>query len=121
MIGEQLPLVRVIAEDVDGSGHLVAGGVGARHQDAAREHPQFGHAQAVAVVLGADQIGEQVLGGRLAAVGDHGVDIVVEFTPGRQDFWLVFGRVPGERLEELVGPGREQVAVLVEERRAARR
>ena len=65
MVGEQIPLIRVIAEDVNGSGNLVAGGVGTRHQQAARKHPQFGHAQPVAVVLGADQIGDQVSVGEL--------------------------------------------------------
>ena len=112
MVCEQLPLVRVIAEDVDGCGHLVAGGVGARHEDAARQHSEFVHVQVVAVVLGANQLGDQVIGGRGAAVGDHRVDIVVEFTPGLEDLGLVLGRVPAERLEELVCPRREQVTVL---------
>jgi len=38
MVGEEVPLLRVIAEDIDGSGNLVACGVGARHENAARKH-----------------------------------------------------------------------------------
>ena len=54
----------------------------------------------------------QVVGERFAPAGDHVVDVVVEFPPRREDVGLVFGDVPAEQLEEVVGPVGEQSPVL---------
>ena len=112
MLGQQGPLVGVIAQHLHRGGELVAGGVGAGHQQAAREHEQFVVGEAVAVVFGADQLGDQVVGEVVAPVGDHVVEVGVERLPGPQDVGRVVGDVPVEGLEDVVGPVREQLPVL---------
>ncbi len=109
---QEFPLLGVVTEDVDRGGHLIAGGVRACHQDARREHAQLTDRQPVAVVLGADQFRDQVVAERFAPAGDHAVDVVVEFPPRGKDVGLVFGDVPAEQLEEIVGPVGEQPPVL---------
>ena len=111
---EQLPLLRVLAQHVHRGGHLVAGGVGARQQQAAGEHAQFGGVEAIAVVLGANQVGEQVVGQAVPAPGDHVVDVVVELAPRAHDDRLDFAEIDGEAegLEDVVGPERELLPVL---------
>ena len=68
--------------------------------------------EAVAVVFGADQLGDQVVGEGVAPVGDHVVEVGVERSQARQDGGLVVGDVPAEDLEDVVGPVREQLPVL---------
>ncbi len=41
--------------------------------------------EAVAVVFGADQLGDQVVGEVVAPVGDHVVEVGVQRLPGPQD------------------------------------
>ena len=110
---EQLPLIGVLAEHLHRRGHLIAGGVRSRQQQAAREHPQFGGIEAVPVVLGADQVGEQVIGQGVPAMGDHVVDVVVEFAPGPHDGGLELSNVggEGEGFEDVVRPRRELLPV----------
>ena len=117
------PLLRVLAEHVHRGGHLVAGGVRARQQQAAREHAQFGGVEAVAVVLGANQVGKQVVGQAVPAPGHHVVDVVVELSPRAHDDGLDFADVDseGEGLEDVVRPQRKTVANPRGARRAARR
>ncbi len=68
-----------------GCGELVAGGVGARQQQAGGEHAQFVGVEAIAFVLGADEVGQQIVGQRVSPACDHLVDVVVEFAPGAHD------------------------------------
>ena len=72
-------------EDVDGRGQLVAGGVGAREQQPARQHAQLVGVEAVAFVLGPDQVGQQIVGQGVPPAGDHVVDVGVEFAPRAHD------------------------------------
>jgi hypothetical protein len=67
--------------------------------------------EAVAVVLGADQLGDQVVGEGVAPVSDHVVEVGVERLPGGQDDGRVVGDVPAEELEDVVGLVREQLPV----------
>lgn len=47
----------------------------------------------------------------MPSFGDHRVDIVVQLFPGGQDRRFVFGDIPAEGLEELVGPACEVLPV----------
>ena len=107
MLGQQRPLVGMVGECVDRAGQLITRRVGAGHQQSGGQHPQLREAEAVAVVFGADQIGDQIVGETVAPVGNHLVDVGVEFVPVGQDRGNLVGGVPAERLEELVGPRRE--------------
>ena len=62
MFGQQRPLVGMIAEDLHGGAQLIAGGVGSGAEQRGGEHEQFVVGQAVTVVLGANQVGKQVVG-----------------------------------------------------------
>ena len=62
MIGEQCPLVGVIAQYLHRGGQLVASGIGASHQKARDEHAQLVSAETITVVFSADQVREQVVG-----------------------------------------------------------
>ena len=112
MIGEQLPLIGVIAEGVQRPGELVAGGVGAGHQQARHQHAQFFEAEAIAAVLNANQLGDQIVGQRVPTSGDHVVDVGVHRVPGGEDGGYFRRGIPTEGLEELVGPVGEQLPVL---------
>ena len=85
MLAEQCPLVGVVSEDLHRGSQLIAGGVGARAQQGGSDHEQFGVGEAIAVVLGADQIRNQIVGEGLAASGDHGFEVGVEVIPRRHD------------------------------------
>ena len=78
MLGQQRPLVGVVAELLHGGGHLIAGGVGACDQQAFGEHAELVGGESIAVVFGADQLGDQVVGQVVASPGDHLVDVGVE-------------------------------------------
>ena len=113
VFGQQRPLVGMVDEDVDGCGELVAGGVGAREQQSGGEHAQFVGVEAVAVVLGPDEVGEQIVGQRVPPVGDHVVDVGVEFAPGVHDERFVDAvGIEGEGGEDVVGPQRELLPIL---------
>ena len=73
----------MLAQHLHRGGHLIAGGVRPRQQQAARQHAQFGGAEAIAVVLGANQVGKQVVGEAVSPAGDHVVDVVVELPHAR--------------------------------------
>ena len=113
MLLEQLPLVGVLAEHLHGGGHLVSGGVRSRQQQATGEHPQFGGIEPIPVVLGANEVGEQIVSQGVPAMGDHIVDVVVELPPRPHDGGLDFANVGGEAegLEDVVGPRRELLPV----------
>ena len=113
MLRQQRPLVGMVDEHIDGPGQLVAGGVGAREQQAARQHAQFGGVEPIAFVLCADQIGQQIVGRVVSPAGDHLVDVIVEFAPRAHDerFVDTVG-IESEGGEYLVGPQREQLPVL---------
>ena len=103
-------------------GELVAGGVGAGHQQTGHQHAQFFEAEAIAVVLDPNQLGDQVVGQRVTASGDHVVDVGVQSRPRRARMaGIVVGDIPAEGLEDVVGPVGEQLPVLAAERREARR
>ena len=68
--------------------------------------------EAVAVVLGADQLGDQIVGQCVASMSDHVVDVGVERIPGAQHDGRVVGGVPEEDLDDVVGPLGEQLPVL---------
>ena len=85
VLGQQCPLVGVIAEHLHRGGELVSSGVGAGNQQAHDQHAQLVGVEPIAIVFGADQLGDQVVGQRVAAVGDHIVDVVVDGLPCRQD------------------------------------
>ena len=112
VLGQQRPLVGMVDEDVDGCGELVAGGVGARQQQSGGEHAQFVGVEAVAVVLGPDEVGQQIVGQRVPPVGDHVVDVGVEFAPGVHDERFVDAvGIEGEGGEDVVGPQCELLPV----------
>ena len=69
-------------------------------------------AEAVTVVFGANQLGDQIVGQRVTALGHHAVHVGVELPTGSQDHRLVLGDVPGEQFEDVVGPVGEQLPVL---------
>ena len=123
IVSQQLPLLGMLAQHLHRSGHLVAGGVGARQQQTAGEHPQFGGVEAIPVVLGVDKVGDQIIGQVVPPLGDHVVDVVVEFTPRPHDAGLERFDVGGEAegLEDVVGPRRKSLPILAAARRAARR
>jgi hypothetical protein len=114
MLVEQLPLIRVLTEHLHGGGHLVSGGVRPCQQQAAREHAQFGGIEAIPVILGANQIGEQIISQAVPTLGDHVVDVVVELPPRAHHDGLEFADVDGEaeRFEDVVGPQRKLLPVL---------
>jgi hypothetical protein len=68
--------------------------------------------EAVAVVFGADQPGDQVVGQVVVSIGDHVIEIGLKRVPGPNDVGRVLGDVPLECLEEVVGPVRKQPPVL---------
>ncbi len=86
-----------------------------------RQHAQLGGVEAVALVPGADQVGEQVVGQVVPAARHHLVDVVVELAPRAHHDRLDLAQVDGEaeRLEHVVGPRREPPPVLA--RRAEQR
>jgi hypothetical protein len=59
---QQCPLVGVVMQEVNRCCQLVAGGVGASSEQSAGQHDKFVVAEAVTVVLGADQVRDQVVG-----------------------------------------------------------
>ncbi len=91
LVPQQLPLIRVIAEDLDGGGDLVACGVGACQQESGDEHAQLFGVESITVVLGTNEVGEQVVGQGVATSGDHVVDVIVEFAPGAHHVGHVVG------------------------------
>ena len=112
MCTQQGPLVGMLAQHLYRGGDLVAGGVGAGRQQAGREHSQFVGTEPVTVLLGADEVREEIVGEVVAATGDHVIDVVVEGLPGGQDRGLVFGDVPVEGVHEVVDPDRQLLPVL---------
>ena len=111
MLSQQRPLVGVIAEHLHRGGELVSSGVRAGNQQTHDQHAQLVGVEPVAFVFGADQLGDQIVGQRAAAVSDHIVDVVVDGLPCRQDGIRLIGDVPAEDLEDVVGPFREQLPV----------
>ena len=85
MPAQECPLVGVIAQHVYRRTQLEAGGVGACQQQRGDEHAEFVGAEAIAIVLGADQLGDQVVGQCVPPVREHVVDVGVESIPGGQD------------------------------------
>ena len=103
----------MLAEHLHGCGHLVAGGVCPREQQAACKHAQFFGIESIPVILGADQVGEQIIGQAVPATGDHVVDVVVELSPCPHDGGLELPDVGGEAegFEDVVSPRREPLPV----------
>ena len=111
VLGQQRPLVGVIAEHLHRGGELVSSGVRAGNQQTHDQHAQLVGVEPIAIVFGADQLGDQVVGQRVTAVSDHIVDVVVDGLPCRQNGVRLIGDVPAEGLEDVVGPFREQLPV----------
>ena len=61
MLGQQRPLVRMLRQHLHRGGQLVAGGVGARVEQDGDEVDQLVVGEPVAVVFGADELGDQVV------------------------------------------------------------
>ena len=70
-LGEQGPLLRVLGEQRHRAAELVAGGVGAGDQHRHGHAHQLLGRQAVARLLGGDEIGQEVVGRLRAAPLDH--------------------------------------------------
>ena len=111
-VGQQCPLIGVVAQHMRRRPQLQAGGVGASHQQRGNEHAKFVGAEAVTVVLGSDQIGDQVAGQNVAPAREHLVDVAVQRLPSGQDPRRLVGRVPAEGLQNNVGPVGELFPVL---------
>lgn len=112
MRGDHRPLIGVLDQNLYRGGELIAGGVGACGEEPNCELTQLLLAELVAVLLGADQVGEQIVGESPAPPFHHGVDVVLELAPSRHDGGFVFGDVPVEHLEDVVSPFGEQLPVL---------
>src|SRR6202042_2752200 len=96
VLGQERPLVGVITEHLHRGGELVSSGVGAGNQQTHDQHAQLVGVEPIAVVFGADQIGDQVVGQGVAAVSDHIVDVVVNGLPCRQNGLRLIGDIPAE-------------------------
>jgi hypothetical protein len=70
LLGQQLPLVRVVGEEGDGAAELVAGRVGAADDDGLDHHHELLGRELVALLLGRDEVGEEIVGRLRATVGD---------------------------------------------------
>ena len=75
MPAQECPLVGVITQHVYRRTQLEAGGVGACQKQRGHEHAEFVGAEAIAIVLGADQLGDQVVGQCVPPVREHVVDV----------------------------------------------
>jgi hypothetical protein len=75
---QQCPLVGVVMQEVNRCCQLVAGGVGTGGEQRGGQHEKFAVAEAVTVVLGADQVRDQVLGEVVPALREHLFAIGVE-------------------------------------------
>jgi hypothetical protein len=91
---------------------LVTSGVGTSSEQSGGQHEKFAAAEPVTVVLGADQVRDQVVGEVFPALRKHFFEIGVEFGPGRLDGGPVAGDVPVEYFLDLIGPCGEQLPVL---------
>ena len=111
MPAQECPLVGVIAQHVYRRTQLEAGGVGACQQQRGDEHAEFVGAEAIAIVLGADQLGDQVVGQCVPPVREHVVDVGVESIPGGQDRRRFIGGIPAESLQDVICPAGEQFPV----------
>ena len=118
---QERPLVGVITEHLHRGGELVSSGVRAGNEQTHDQHAQLVGVEVIAIVFGADQLGDQVVGQRVTAVSDHIVDVVVDGLPCRQDGVRLGGNVPAEGLEDVVGPFRRTASSPRLVRRAARR
>ena len=85
MVGQQRPLVGVVGQDLNRGGELVAGGVGSGVEQDRNEVHQFVVGQPVAVVFGADELGDQVVGQGVSPRGDQVLDVGLELLPRPQD------------------------------------
>ena len=112
MLGEQRPLVGVLAEEGDRAGQLVAGGVGAGHEDGLGQHRHLLGGEPVAFLLDGDHVAEQVFTGIGAAFLDHVVDVGLELRTGPFDQGQVLDEVGVEDAEDVGGPGGEELPVL---------
>ncbi len=83
-------------------------------QDAERQHAQLAGVEAVALVLDADEFGEQIVGQAVTPGRDHVVDVVVELVPRLEHDGLLLGEVEVEAddLEDVLGPAGELSPVL---------
>ena len=113
LVGEQLPLLGVVGEQGDGAAELVARRVGAADDDRLHHHHQLVRRQPVALLLGRDQVGEQVLGRLVAAIGDQLPRVLVELVLGGGDDRQVLVEVAVEDAQHVGGPPAEQLPVLL--------
>ena len=72
---QQLPLVRRGGEQPDRVGQLALARVDAANEDVEHEVAQFILVEAVAGLLGGDQVGDQIIGGRQPPLDDQLVDV----------------------------------------------
>ena len=111
-LGQQGPLVGVLGEERHGAGQLVAGGVGAGHEDRLGEHRHLVGRQPVTRLLDRDEVAQQVVTGIGAALGDHVVHVRRELLVRPLDQREVLGQVVVEDAEDVRRPAREQLPVL---------
>ena len=98
MLGQQRPLVRVLGQHLHGGGQLIAGGVGTGVEQDGDEVDQLVVGEPVAVVFGANELGDQVVAERPAAASDQAPEVGVELFPRPQNGGLVGCDVGSRRL-----------------------
>ena len=109
---EQLPLVRMVEEGEHPVRDGVSGGLVARHRQHQHEEAELIVGQLVAVDLGADQLGDDVVPGAPAPLLGHG-QAVAEDLGGRDHPVVVVRRGPLVVADHPVRPGEDLAPVLL--------
>ncbi len=101
----------MVRQQPDGTTQLVAGRVGAADDHGVDHHHQLVGTEAVAFLLGRDQVGDQVVLGIVAAVGDQATRVLVEFGLSSLDHVEFLEHVAVEDAQHVFGETREELPV----------